>query len=52
MTFEAEGSNTRVKTEESLAGWFPSILKVFAPQFLSNSLEKSLRILKERAERE
>lgn len=50
-TFEPQGSSTRVTTEESLAGWMPRLIKLVSPRFLEQSLEKSLQILKARAER-
>lgn len=49
-TFEPQDGGTRVVTEESLSGWFPSLLKVLAPAFLENSLTASLQALKSRAE--
>ena len=49
--FEARGSDTWVKTEESLSGWFARLLKLFDHRFLEKSLVKSLQTLKQRAER-
>ncbi len=46
----AAGGGTRVVTRESMAGWFPRLLKLFAPGFLSKTLAASLRALKARAE--
>lgn len=50
-TFEPQGGGTRVTTEESLSGWMPRLIKLISPRFLEQSLEKSLQILKVRAER-
>lgn len=41
---------TRVVTRESMSGWLPRLLKLFAPGFLAKSLASSLRALKARAE--
>jgi uncharacterized protein YndB with AHSA1/START domain len=51
-TFEAQESGTRAITEESLSGWLARLLKLFDAHFLEKSLEKSLIILKNRAEKE
>lgn len=45
-TFEKHENGTYVKTEESLSGWFPRILKLFDPKFLEKSLHNSLQVLK------
>lgn len=45
-TFEQREDCTYVKTEESLAGWFPRILKFLDPKFLEKSLQNSLQVLK------
>lgn len=37
---------THVKTEESLSGWLPRILRLFDPEFLEKSLIASLQVLK------
>jgi uncharacterized protein YndB with AHSA1/START domain len=50
-TFEPQGSYTHVTTEESLSGWFPALLKIFDPQFLTKSLSTSLQTLKNEAEK-
>ena len=49
-TFEKHENGTYVKTEESLSGWFPSILKLFDPKFLEKSLQNSLQVLKAHVE--
>lgn len=49
-TFEKRENSTFVKTEESLSGWFPRILKFFDPKFLEKSLQNSLQVLKTHAE--
>lgn len=49
--FEKHKDGTYVKTEESLSGWFPRILKVFDPNFLKKSLRSSLQVLKSHVER-
>lgn len=49
-TFEERGDQTYVKTEESLSGWFPRLLKIFDPKFLEKSLQNSLQVLKTHAE--
>lgn len=48
--FSAEGNQTRVKTEESLAGWMVRLLKLFDRNFLEKSLKQSLATLKNRVE--
>ncbi len=48
---EHEGG-TRVTTEESLAGWFPRILRMSSPRFLEDSLARSLQVLKDHSERQ
>ncbi len=45
-TFIKEGNNTRVTTEESLSGWFPTLIKIFKPNFLDKSLANALNTLK------
>lgn len=50
-TFETQANSTHVITEESLSGWFPSLLKVFDPTFLEKSLAGWLRALKDEVER-
>lgn len=49
-TFENRKDGTYVKTEESLSGWFPRILKLFDPKFLEKSLKNSLQTLKAHVE--
>ena len=49
--FEKQGNKTKVTTEESLSGWLPKIIKIFKPNFLNESLEKSLNTLKLQAEK-
>lgn len=49
-TLEPQDNGTRVITEESLSGWFPRILRIFAPNFLEKSLISSLQALKSQAE--
>lgn len=49
-TFETREGGTYVKTEESLSGWFPWILKRFDPKFLEKSLQNSLQVLKSHVE--
>ncbi len=49
-TFESRTDGTYVKTEESLSGWFPRILKLFDPKFLEKSLQNSLQVLKTHVE--
>jgi len=45
--FEPLGDNrTCVKTEESLSGWFPRVIKIIDPLFLERSLMNSLGVLK------
>ena len=51
-TFAEHEQGTCVRTKESLAGWFPRILKVFDPNFLDKSLAGLLQLLKARAEEE
>jgi uncharacterized protein YndB with AHSA1/START domain len=51
-TFEARGNGTHVTTEESMSGWFPSLIRIFDPAFLEKSLAGSLRALKDEAERQ
>lgn len=48
--FEKQGNKTKVITEESLSGWFPSIIKRFKKNFLEESLTKALETLKIEAE--
>lgn len=50
--FEPLDVGTHVITEESLSGWVPRLLKIFAPNFLEKSLEKSLLTLKNYAEQQ
>lgn len=47
---ESAAGGTRVITEESLSGWLPSLLKLFMPRFLDNSLTKTLNDLQKAAE--
>ncbi len=49
-TFEPQGDNTRVVSEESWSGWFARLLKLFDRHMLDKSAEKSLRVLKATAE--
>jgi uncharacterized membrane protein len=49
--FEPSGSGTRVVTEESLSGWFATLLRLFDRAFLDKSLAGALRALKDEAER-
>lgn len=49
--FEQQGIKTKVKTEESLSGWLPIIIKSFQPNFLDQSLTKALQTLKTHAEK-
>lgn len=49
--FEKLGSKTKVITQESLSGWFATIIKLFKPTFLEESLDKSLTTLKLHAEK-
>lgn len=49
-TFENRKDSTYAKTEESLSGWFPRILKLFDPKFLEKSLQNSLQVLKTHVE--
>jgi uncharacterized protein YndB with AHSA1/START domain len=49
--FEARDSGTLVTCEESLSGWFASLVSKFQPEFLAKEMEKSLQILKAQAER-
>jgi len=48
--FEKHGNMTKVITEESLSGWFPKIIKIFKPDFLEQSLSKTLETLKNQVE--
>ncbi|MCO6451950.1 MAG: SRPBCC family protein [Caldilineales bacterium] len=48
--FENRQDGTHVKTEESLSGWFPRILKLFDSKFLEKSLQNSLQVLKAHVE--
>ncbi|MBP7832402.1 MAG: SRPBCC family protein [Candidatus Levybacteria bacterium] len=48
--FEKQGNKTKITTEESLSGWLPKFIKVFKPDFLEQSLSKSLLTLKNHAE--
>ncbi len=50
-TMEPQGGFTHVITEESLSGWFPTLLKVFDPNFLDKSLMGSLQVLKSESEK-
>ena len=45
-SLEQRNDGTHVKTQESLSGWFPQVLKLFTPDFLTKSLFASLQILK------
>ncbi len=49
--FEKQGNKTIVTTEESLSGWFPMLIRLFKPDFLEQSLSKSLLNLKNQAEK-
>ncbi|MFL7893556.1 MAG: SRPBCC family protein [Anaerolineales bacterium] len=49
-SLEQRNDGTFVKTQESLSGWFPRILKLFDPEFLEKSLVSSLQILKSHVE--
>jgi hypothetical protein len=49
-TFEKREDSVYVKTEESLSGWFPRVLKLFDPKFLEKSLQNSLQVLKAHVE--
>ncbi|MEJ5202006.1 MAG: SRPBCC family protein [Anaerolineales bacterium] len=49
-TFEKREDSVYVKTEESLSGWFPRILKLFDSKFLEKSLQNSLQVLKAHVE--
>lgn len=49
-TFEKREDGTHVKTEESLSGWFPRLLKLFDPRFLEKLLQNSLQVLKTHVE--
>jgi uncharacterized protein YndB with AHSA1/START domain len=49
-TFEKRKDSVYVKTEESLSGWFPRVLKLFDPKFLEKSLQNSLQVLKAHVE--
>lgn len=48
--FESLQDKTKVTTEESLSGWFPTLIKVFNPNFLDQALSKALLTLKNYAE--
>jgi len=49
--FEKTGDKTKVISEESLSGTFPKLIKLIKPNFLEQSLEKSLKKLKTQAEK-
>lgn len=49
-TFEKQGNKTMVTTEESLSGWIPSLIKLFKPNFLEQSLSNALFTLKRQSE--
>ena len=49
-TLEAHNEGTLVTTEESMAGWLVSLLKLLTPTFLDRSLGVWLRDLKTKAE--
>lgn len=49
--FEKSGYKTKVKTEESLSGWAPKLIKQFKPNFLDESLQKTLNQLKNQIEK-
>jgi uncharacterized protein YndB with AHSA1/START domain len=49
-TLEPVEGGTRVTTEESITGWLARVLKLFDPNFMSKSLEKSLQTLKTQTE--
>lgn len=49
--FEKQGNKTIVTTEESLSGWLPMLIRLFNPDFLEQSLSKSLLNLKNQAEK-
>ncbi len=49
-TFEPQGGSTRVTSEESWAGWFTRLLKLLDRNLLNKSMEKSLQVLKQKAE--
>lgn len=42
--------STLLTTEESMQGWFVSVLKVLMPKFLDSSLDTWLQSLKRRVE--
>jgi len=48
--FEPQGDSTHVITEESLSGWLARLLRLFSPEFLDNSMERSLQVLKKHVE--
>ena len=48
--FEKQGNKTKVTTQESLSGFLPTLIKIFKPNFLEQSLSKSLLTLKNEAE--
>ena len=47
---EARIGGTLVTTEESMAGWLVSLLRLFSPGFLDKSLDAWLHDLKDKAE--
>lgn len=49
-TLQPKDGGTLVTTEESMAGWLVSLLKLLAPGFLDRSLEGWLHDLKSKAE--
>lgn len=48
--FQKTDNKTKVITEESLSGWFPLLIKIFKPNFLETSLQKTLETLKNYSE--
>jgi uncharacterized protein YndB with AHSA1/START domain len=49
-TLQPHKDGTLLTTEESMQGWFVSLLKVLMPKFLDSSLDTWLQSLKRRAE--
>ena len=50
-TFQPKKNGTLVIAEESLDGWLARLMKVFMPKFLDESMNFSLKTLKDKAER-
>jgi hypothetical protein len=50
FTFKERKNSTLVIAEESLNGWLPKLMKLFIPGYLEESMESSLRMLKNKAE--